>query len=170
MTRFHVTNNYPGNERYLAWLTARTAHRERCAFATAPDVPGDAAATWTRSRPVLHPIRDLGYPAALVAQDGLEHANVDWPAFDALFIGGTTPWKLGVAAANLAAAARAHGLWVHMGRVNSLKRLRYAASIGCHSVDGTYLAYGPDRHLPTLLHWLEQVNAPAPAPASAGPA
>jgi hypothetical protein len=44
-----------------------------------------------------------------------------------------------------------------------LKRLRYAASIGCHSVDGTFLAYGPDRNLPTLLRWLAAVNHPGPA-------
>ena len=41
-------------------------------------------------------------------------------------IGGTTSWKLGPAAAGLAAQARRRGLWVHLGRVNSLKRLRYA--------------------------------------------
>jgi hypothetical protein len=39
-----------------------------------------------------------------------------------------------------------------------LKRLRPAASIGCDSVDGTLLAYGPDRNLPELLGWLAAVN------------
>jgi hypothetical protein len=29
------------------------------------------------------------------------------------------------------------GKWVHLGRVNSERRIRYAASIGCDSVDGT---------------------------------
>jgi len=82
---------------------------------------------------------------------------VPWGSFDALFIGATISWKLGSAAAALAAEARARGLTVHMGRVNSLRRLRYAHTIGCHSVDGTYLAYGPDRNLPTLLGWLRTV-------------
>jgi hypothetical protein len=151
------TGRYPGDERYLAWLAARSVHYGQCGFATAPDVPGDAAATWARSRPVLPRIRALGYPAALVAQDGLEHLDVDWTTFDALFLGGTTAWKLGPAAAGLAAHTRTLGLHVHMGRVNSLRRLRYAASIGCRSVDGTYLVYGPDRNLPTLLGWLRTV-------------
>jgi hypothetical protein len=66
-------------------------------------------------------------------------------------IGGSTSWKLGPAAASLAAQARRLGKWVHMGRVNSLKRLRYAASIGCDSADGTYLAFGPERNLSRLL-------------------
>jgi hypothetical protein len=153
------TGRYPGDDRYLTWLTARTVHRGRCGFAAAPDVVGDAAATWARSRPMLPRIRALGYPAALVAQDGLEHLDVDWTAFDALFLGGTTAWKLGPAAARLAARARTHGLHVHLGRVNSLRRLRYAAAIGCHSADGTFLAYGPGRNLPTLLRWLTELDA-----------
>jgi hypothetical protein len=42
--------------------------------------------------------------------------------------------------------------------VNSLRRLRHADTIGCNSVDGTYLADGPNRNLPTLLGWLDQVD------------
>lgn len=47
-----------------------------------------------------------------------------------------------------------------MGRVNSLRRLRHAAAIGCDSADGTYLAFGPDRNLPRLLDWIGAVNEP----------
>ncbi|MET7951050.1 hypothetical protein [Micromonospora sp. NPDC005324] len=47
-----------------------------------------------------------------------------------------------------------------MGRVNSLRRLRHATAIGCHSADGTYLAFGPDQNLPNLLSWLQTVNNP----------
>src|SRR6185503_11281189 len=142
------TGRYPGDDAYLAWLAARTVHRGRCTFATAPDVVGDAAATWLRSRPVLPRIRALGFPAAFVAQDGLEHLGVDWASFDALFVGGTTAWKLGQAGARLVAEARRRGRYCHVGRVNSLRRLRYAAAIGAQSVDGTHLAYGPRRRLP----------------------
>jgi hypothetical protein len=70
---------------------------------------------------------------------------------------------LGPAAADLAAEARARGLTVHMGRVNSLRRLRYAAAIGCHSADGTCLTYAPQQNLPRLLSWLDQVNQPGDA-------
>ena len=42
--------------------------------------------------------------------------------------------------------------------VNSLRRLRYAHSIGCRSADGTCLAFGPDLHLPRLLGWLADLN------------
>ncbi len=112
---------------------------------------------------MLARIRAAGYPAALVAQDGLEDLAIPWNDLDGLFLGGSTGWKLGLAAADLAAQARRRGLWVHLGRANSLRRLTYAKSIGCHSADGTFLAYGPDRNLPTLLGWLDTINHPAPA-------
>ena len=149
---------YPGDGAWLEWLARHSADVARCSFATAPDVVGDAVATLKRSRPHLDAIRQLGYPAALVAQDGLEDIDVPWDEFDAFFIGGSTEWKLSTDAAFLAMEANSRGKWVHMGRVNSRKRLRYAKSIGCHSADGTYLVFGPDKNLPKLLSWLDEIN------------
>jgi hypothetical protein len=152
-------DHYPGDDRYLAWLGRHASRAATCAFATAPDVVADAAATLARSAPMLDRIRAAGYPVALVAQDGLEHHPVPWADFDVLFLGGSTDWKLSPMAADLAREATDRGLTVHMGRTNSRRRLRYAASIGCQSADGTYLAYGPDRNLPTLLSWLSEHTA-----------
>lgn len=134
-----------------------------CLFAVAPDVVADAAATIERSAPWLPKIREMGYPAAFVAQDGLGiHWNgslyagdlsVSWDSFDVLFIGGSTEWKLGDRARSLVAEAKRRGKWVHMGRVNSERRWRYADAIGCDSVDGTFLTFGPETNLPKLLAW-----------------
>jgi hypothetical protein len=146
---------YPGDEAWFAWLQSFAAEeRARCAFAVAPDVVADAAATLTRSLPWLPRIRALGYPAAFVAQDGLEDLEMPWDAFDVLFIGGSTEWKLGPHARAFAIEAKARGKHVHMGRVNSERRLRYAHHIGCDSVDGTYIAFGPDLNLPDVLAWV----------------
>jgi hypothetical protein len=144
------------DEGYLAWLAKKPA--ERCLFATAPDVVGDAAATLVLSAPMFARIRAAGYPVALVAQDGLENLDVPWDDFDALFIGGTTAWKLSEAVVGLVAEAKQLGKWVHMGRVNSYRRLRYADAIGCDSADGTYLKYGPEKNTPRLLMWLERLD------------
>lgn len=149
---------YPGDEAWLKWLGDMSIDADTCLFATAPDVVADAAATLDRSRPWLPYIRYLGYPAALVGQDGLENLEVPWDEFDVFFIGGSTEWKLGPAAAVLAKEAKVRGKHVHMGRVNSLKRFRYALSIGCDSVDGTYLTYGPRTNLPKLLKWVETIR------------
>lgn len=126
---------------------------ESCLFAVAPDVVGDAAATLERSLPWLPKIRALGYPVAFVLQDGATDDLIPWDDFDALFIGGTTDYKLGPDARQYAAEAKRRGKWLHMGRVNSERRYRYAAAIGCDSVDGTYLTFGPNENLPTLLAW-----------------
>jgi len=151
---------YPGDRAYLELLSHMSAQsRRRCLFAVAPDVLGDAAATIRRSAPFTGRIRAwFGLPAALVAQDGLEHLDVPWHDLDVLFLGGSTAWKLGAAARDLTAEAKARGRHVHMGRVNSLRRLRYADAIGCDSADGSYLAFGPDENLPKLLGWLRDVR------------
>ena len=151
---------YPGDDKYLGWLEQRTWAVDRCAFAVAPDVVCDAQATLDRFVSMGPRIRALGCPVALAGQNGLENLAVPWSDFDALFVGGDDPWKLGPAAAALAAEAKARGKWVHMGRVNSGRRLRYAAFIGCDSADGTYLKW-PDANLPKLLRFLRGANAPA---------
>lgn len=148
--------NYVGDTAWLAWLTKMADHAARCLWATAPDVVADAQATLARSSPHLPTIRALGYPAALVAQDGLEDLTVPWDMFDVLFIGGSTDWKLSQLAGGLVGEAKRRGKWVHMGRVNSRRRWTYAESIGCDSVDGTFLAFGPDVNLPRLVGWTDQ--------------
>lgn len=143
--------------RYLNWLEAMAPAAQSCLFAPAPDVVGDAEATWERSREVLPILRDLGYRAALVAQDGIEKTDVEWDAFDVLFIGGSTAWKLSEAAFGMVQEAKERGKRVHMGRVNSRRRLLLAASVGCDSADGTMIAFGPDKRLPQLIRWLEEL-------------
>lgn len=153
---------------WWAWLEANAVDARTCLFATAPDVVGDAAATLERSLPWLPKIRDLGYPAAFVAQDGQEGLPVPWDEFDVLFLGGqkterpADEWKLSAHARELAAEAIRLGKKVHMGRVNSRKRFRYAHSIGCDSVDGTYLTFGPRVNLPKLLSWIREIEGQAP--------
>jgi hypothetical protein len=111
-----------------------------------------------RSRTMLARIRASGYPTALVAEDGLECLAVPWPDFDVLFLGGTTAWKLGPAAAALVVEAVRRGIFVHMGRINGLRRMRHTAVIGCQTAAYTYLAYGPGRNRPSLQGWLRAVD------------
>jgi hypothetical protein len=55
--------------------------------------------------------------------------------------------KLGPEVEQLVAEARARNVWVHIGRVSSLRRLVYAASIGCDSIDGTQSVRFRDTYL-----------------------
>lgn len=150
--RFGSPQDY-SDEKYLRWLRGMPV--ETCLFATAPDVVGDAAGTLELSTPMLAPIRALGYPVAFVAQDGIERTDVPWDAFDCLFVGGTTEFKLGTVAVTVVAEAKRRGKWVHMGRVNSLRRLAYAEAIGCDSADGTVLKHDPNRD---VAGWQRHVN------------
>jgi hypothetical protein len=122
-----------------------------CLWVTAPDVVADAKATLTRFKMWQPVIRYFGYPVALVAQDGLEHLEIPWVEIDCLFIGGSTEWKIGPAAARIVREAKLRGKLVHMGRVNTRKRLNYAISIGCDSIDGTGIGRFRDRELPWAL-------------------
>lgn len=114
-------------------------------FAVVPDVVGDHAATvesWTQH---VGTVLDLGLPAAFVLQNGctdLTQVPV-WAA--AVFIGGDDAYKLGPDAARVCWQAHDAGMWTHMGRCNSARRIRRALAMGCDSVDGTFLRFGNHR-------------------------
>lgn len=114
-----------------------------CMFAVVPDVVGNAAATRARWDQWAPFVRSLGYSTAYVLQDGETGSTIPDDA-DWLFIGGSTDYKLSQAVAAICAATTKP---VHMGRVNTIRRARYAAAIGCHSADGTLLAFGADANI-----------------------
>jgi hypothetical protein len=67
--------------------------------------------------------------------------SIPWDEFDCLFIGGRDDFKEGPLVRDACREARRRGKWVHMGRVNTLHRLRIALDFGVDSVDGTYLLH-----------------------------
>lgn len=141
--------------KFYNWLIHMMPYQSNCVFVTVPDVVADACATLYRYRYYAWRIKALGYPVALVAQDGLEALR--WPPeYDALFIGGSTEWKLSSAADWCIRKAQSAGAWVHVGRVNSIKRIRHCQLRGVDSVDGTSLAFSPDRHYKRFTGQLSQ--------------
>ncbi len=132
--------------------------RKGCRFVAAPDVVGDAHQTllqwpfWSRL------IRGVGFVPALVGQDGLTVADVPWTELGALFIGGTTEWKLGAQAMTLLAYAKTRGLWVHMGRVNTRRRIYQAAALGCDSIDGSGFSQWPAIRIPKGVRWINETH------------
>lgn len=143
-------------EKYIKMLRKLTERRD-CLWVTCPDVVGDPHATaqlWNEWAPV---VRDFGQQPALVAQDGIQPGDVPWDEVGAVFIGGSTEWKLGLAH-QVAEAANARGVWVHMGRVNSRKRLRYAYNIGVRSVDGSKYSMFPDTWIPSDLAYIANLT------------
>jgi hypothetical protein len=151
---FNHPNRKP--EDLLSWLDRLP--RKDALFFPAPDVVGDAKLTLDRSGPVLPQIRKRGFKAAFVAQNGIEKIQIPWDDFDCLFIGGDTTFKLSEQSQDLALEAKFRGKWLHMGRVNSYKRLKLANEWGCDSADGTYLRFTGPPGVEKILTWIKRLK------------
>jgi hypothetical protein len=139
-------------------MLGRIAGHPGCRFVACPDVVGDAAGTLTLFAVWGPVIRALGLPVALVAQDGLELLSVPWGEIDAVFVGGSTDWKLGPGAARVVREAKRRQMWVHFGRCNTKKRFRHAYQLGCDSVDGSGFSRWPDQRIPAAIRWLQELH------------
>jgi hypothetical protein len=109
-----------------------------CKFVVVPDVVGDARRTLEVFDHWKYKLS--GWPLALAAQDGIENLPIPWKFLSAVFIGGTTEFKLGSKAKAVIQAAKAMGKWVHAGRVNTPARYEYFEELGADSIDGTGLS------------------------------
>lgn len=130
-SRFDVTG-------FLTMLSKHERRISLCRWVAAPDVVGCARRTlecfnhW-------HPLMSK-WPVAFVCQDGQENLNIPWEMCAAVFIGGSTDWKMGRHAAAIVKAAKVFGKWCHVGRVNTPGRFEYFEELGADSCDGTGLA------------------------------
>jgi hypothetical protein len=126
------------SDAFMALLEREKHHREHCLFVTAPDVVSSARRTlevFERWAPRLD-----GWKLALACQDGQEDLPIPWDDIAAVFIGGSTQWKVGPHAQHCIKAAKALGKWVHVGRVNDPSRFEHFEKLGADSIDGTGIA------------------------------
>lgn len=123
---------------FLSLLDRETHHRDRCLFVTVPDVVGSAR----RTLEVFEHWRSKlgGWKLALACQDGQEHLSIPWSRIAAVFIGGSTNWKMSDHAVHIIKAAQALGKHVHVGRVNHAERFDHFEKLGVDTIDGTGLA------------------------------
>lgn len=119
---------------FLALLKRELPNRERCKFVCCPDVVGSARRTLEVFDAWHHRLH--GWPVALVAQDGQEALRIPWDMIQAIFIGGSTDWKVSREAVAILKAARILGKWCHVGRVNTPDRLGVFEGLA-DSIDGT---------------------------------
>lgn len=99
-------------------------------------------------------------PLAFVAQDGVEDMidEIPWDDIAWIFIGGSDGFKEGYGAERVAKEAIVRGKKIHMGRVNSFRRMMIADRIGCDTADGTYIAMGPKINLPKVMSWIDRLE------------
>jgi len=125
-------NGTPWNEglyfKFLDWVATQA---QEPMWVAVPDVVTDREATlenWGKYAPRC---RAYGYPLAFVMQDGMAADDVP-PDADLIFVGGSYRWKW----RNLEWICRTFSR-VHVGRVNTLGKLRRSHELGVESVDGT---------------------------------
>lgn len=150
--------------RFCSFL-GRIARLPGCLWVSAPDVVADARQTLARFDRWQPVITEVGLPVAYVAQDGSEELDLPWGRLACLFVGGSTGWKLSRASEDLIGETRRRGRWVHVGRVNSRKRVRWCAAAGADSLDGSGFGRFPRVNIPRGLAWLAEVDPTAGSPA-----
>ena len=129
-------------------------------FVTMPDVVGDYQKTIALFGVWHRVLARYNLPRGFVLQDGAEKEinPIPWNFIEALFVGGSTGFKLSEFVADCVKRAKYHGKWVHMGRVNSFRRLKHARVIGCDSVDGSsYAKFREARLIPAIRQLDQQV-------------
>lgn len=103
-----------------------------------PDIVADGMRSLDYSLTWLERLRGLPTRLLIAVQDGMEIDDVRpflSPAVG-IFVGGTTEWKEATAGA-WGSAARRRNCYLHVGRVNSVRRIRFCAAAGANSIDGT---------------------------------
>lgn len=159
-------------DRYLRMLDAilagmiRRHGKHPPAFITVPDVVCDFEKTMDLYYDWHKEVGGRGLARCLVLQNGIEKYierfgwnALPWEDVEAVFIGGDTPFKFCEEVRWIVRAAKTEGKWVHMGRVNSVKRMRYAMQIGCDSCDGSGMARFPNAVLFPMLKALKMDEA-----------
>ena len=147
---FVVTKWIKALERYQQYL-------DTCLFAVVPDAVYNKERTLEMFEEYQPTLKDMGYPVALATQDGMTTADIPWHKIDAIFVGGSDEHKMGEAAGWIMKHALANQVHVHVGRVNSRRRiLRFWFA---DSVDGTSPSIGPNTNTPAIANAVREARA-----------
>jgi hypothetical protein len=107
-------------------------------FVVVPDSVEDREETLKMAETWLPRLDDYGHRRLLAVQDGMTGECVaPWLGPDVgIFVGGSTGWKERTMA-EWGRVARRRGCWLHVGRVNTRRRLALCKFAGADSFDGS---------------------------------
>lgn len=145
-------------KRAFSWLDSMLMWRPACLFIQCPDVYADARRTIDEYWRFLSHFS--GWPLAFVAQDGQEDLEFPGDEFEALFVGGSTAWKVSDAAASVILEAQRMGKHIHIGRVNWGRRyfnMRGLPGSDGFTCDGTRTRWGKES---ALTAWAKYQSMP----------
>jgi hypothetical protein len=143
---------------YLRMLDFAAKNRDGCMWINVPDKVGSHTETLESFGQWKKELQDRNLPMAFVLQDGVIEQDIPWSDIAAVFIGGTTEFKLSEQARTLASRAKVLGKLVHMGRVNSAKRYKLAYEWGVDSVDGTGICRFTKIKLPFFMNTIDKLK------------
>jgi hypothetical protein len=128
--------NRPFDER--AFMHAVDKLGEGADWIVLPDIVAGGLRSLDYSLAWLDRLRGLPTPFLIAVQNGMdvEHVRDLLTPAVGIFIGGTTEWKEGTAQ-QWGALARRRNCYLHVGRVNSARRIAICAAAGASSFDGT---------------------------------
>lgn len=116
---------------YWKFLDWAKTQKHQPMWAAVPDVVADLSGTLRNWNKFNERVAEYEWPLAFVVQDGMTPEHVPDQA-EVVFIGGTYKWKWNNAPKFAQVFDR-----VHIGRVNTLQKLRRCDELGVESVDGT---------------------------------
>jgi hypothetical protein len=135
---------------YLRMVARVAGFKSRPSWIACPDAVGDMGETWRRYTIWSRVLLEMGLPVALVMQDGLERLKwrarlpSTWDELSAVFVGGSTAWKLSDEAGQLTLQAHERGLKVHYGRVNTFRRILWLGRV-MYGSDFPYVSFAEAR-------------------------
>lgn len=137
-------------ERWLKLLNWAKLSGKAPRWILVPDVVSDRDATLARWRE-YSPVASLyGWPLAFAVQDGMTPKDVPHNA-EVVFVGGSTFWKWKTLPMWCKAFQR-----VHVGRVNTYRRLWQCHDVGAESTDGTGFMCGDQKQYRGLCAYLAE--------------
>jgi hypothetical protein len=156
--------------KFLRMLAGIVRHDHPPLWVSCPDKVADAGETWRLFHRWAPMVREIGLPVAVVLQDGTE--RLKWRGqlvacsdmYDAVFVGGSTEFKLSPEAFRLTRDAHDAGKLVHFGRVNSMKRILRIARASksglawCDTIDGGSATRWGDINIPKLIRWMDAAS------------
>ena len=146
---------------FLAMCAKAACQTPKPLFIVVPDVIGNSQQTLSEWAPWYKRLHGFGIPLAFAMQDGMDVKDVP-PTADWVFVGGTDDWKWGAVGAICEYFERprigGRAKPIHVGRVNTYRRLRACDECGVTSVDGSGWFRQPSHRKP-LMHYLEQAAA-----------
>jgi hypothetical protein len=124
---------------FSALLERESKNIDKCLFVAVPDIVGDARRTLEVFLHHRQLLMSCKWPLAFVCQDGAENHVIPWDSLAAVFIGGTTEWKMSKYVVAIIKAAQILGKHVHVGRINTPARWNHFEKLGVDTCDGSGL-------------------------------